>query len=189
MTIGSMKCSCLAVLLASGAAAADERAGERPGYAVTPQLHVQSNFGIASWARALSTKRGSAWGVIVGYSPFRYAGVEVQYVGATNDVVGSLFDHITTGGGLLDLRVRYPFIVEPFLFGGLGFMHFDLTGAQGRRSINSAAWPIGAGIEGRVRGNVLLGVRFSYDFVGKAITGLGNGDLWTLTVNLGTSIQ
>jgi hypothetical protein len=164
----------------------------QPSYDVAPQIHLQANGGVAQWSRDLATDAGPAYGVIAGYFPATFIGIEGQYLGATNSTSLAntvLFDHVTTNGLLGDVRVGVPFVVEPFVFGGLGWMHFNVTGPATSRTDDSLVFPVGGGLEAHLGSSWLIGARFTYNFVNSGVANKANSDLWTATANIGTSIQ
>ncbi len=137
-------------------------------------------------------KTGWTWDARLGIGNRHYAGAEVGYVGALWKGEGSNLDLLANGvEGVI--RVQYPWIsgatlVEPFVFGGIGWSHLSLrnapTGATNTTD-NIGVVPFGAGVTfGMSR--LLVDVRFTYrptfnvDF---RSSGGGTADLKTWAVN------
>jgi hypothetical protein len=186
----------VALLFAASVASAEEVVTARPDYLSTPQFDVQANGGVANYGRDLSTDVGAAYGVIVGFRPLTFMGIEGQYQGTTNGMSPARnrgFDHVTANGVLGDLRFGIPMRLEPFVFGGVGWQHFLQSGPAGipDRTSNTAVFPVGGGVEARLGSNGIIGARFTYDIVNdkNILSNATNASLWTATANIGASIQ
>lgn len=182
-------------LLLAGTASAEDYGTSKPAYAKAPELDVQANGGVANYARDVTTDAGPAYGVIVGFRPWTFVGIEGQYQGATNSMdraKNAGYDHVTANGILGDVRFGLPYVVEPFAFGGVGWQHFNQTGPLGiaDRSESTVVFPFGGGLETKV-GNVILGGRFTYEILNdkNVIANATNASLWTATANIGAAIQ
>ena len=110
---------------------------------------------------------GGAWDVRLGFGSRFYVGGEVAYVGSMRSADGAGSDLLANGGEAV-LRLQYPYengqwLVEPFVFGGIGFSHVSLRDAAPglEDSDDVGVVPFGAGVTFG-RGSLLLDARFTY---------------------------
>jgi opacity protein-like surface antigen len=178
---------------------------ERPMRRETPLFRINALAGGAHYANRSGDRNdltlngvdpGPAYGVLVGLQPLSWLGVEGQYQGASNRIdrseIASGADRIVANGVSGHLRVQAPLrAVEPFLFGGVGYMRLDEngTGGTGDRSDNLLSVPVGAGIDSHIGRGVNLGARFTYDILQTTVLPeIGNSDLWMATINIGAAL-
>jgi len=111
---------------------------------------------------------GGTWDVRLGLGSRYYLGAELGYVGSRRSGTGSGPD-LTANGAEGVLRVQYPYatgnwLIEPFVFGGIGWSHLALghAAAAGLKSSDDVGVvPFGGGITFGF-GRVLLDARFTY---------------------------
>lgn len=108
-----------------------------------------------------TTDVGGSWGVNVAFGLRGPVGFEAAYVGSAQsiDALGLDSDSILVGNGLQGLlRVNVlDAAIQPFLFGGLGWRHYDLTNTDFNTSDiadndDVLEVPVGAGLAWKYRG-------------------------------------
>jgi len=110
---------------------------------------------------------GGTWDVRLGLGSRSYVGGELAYVGSTRNASGSGPDLTSNGAeGVIRLQVPYAtagWLVEPFVFGGLGWSHLSLRNAPAgvARTDDIGVVPFGGGVTVGY-GRVLLDARFTY---------------------------
>lgn len=92
---------------------------------------------------------GGTWDVRLGIGQRFFAGGEFAYVGSAHSG-GGLRSTVQSNGFEAVLRLQYPWergrwFVEPFAFGGIGWIHFNRDGARDM-ALEDTVLPIGAGV-------------------------------------------
>jgi hypothetical protein len=171
MMIKSAAIAALAVALFS------DRAVAEPAPLFSPDVSVQLGGGVTAFAsqdaRAVF-HTGGYWDLRGVLGSGGYLGGELGYVGSARNVSGT---GLTGDAQLLGdsaeavLRANLPLSLgvlrlEPFLFGGAGFAHYQVVNQQHdlsgvRQHDNAFALPFGAGL-GLARDHVTFDARFTY---------------------------
>ena len=139
---------------------------------------------------------GVAWEARLGFGSRSYLGAEVAYVGASREGVGSVPALVMNGGELV-LRLQYPhvtgkWLVEPFVFGGIGWSHLTLNDAPAGYDDSDddiGVVPVGGGLM-LGHGRLILDTRFTYrNTWGEGAASGGRTapslDSWAVTASLG----
>jgi hypothetical protein len=112
-------------------------------------------------------RTGGTWDVRVGIGSRSFLGFEAAYVGSSLAAEGNGSDLLSNGAEGV-LRLQYPYVarswlVEPFVFGGIGWQRVSLReappGVQDRDDVGVV--PFGGGITAGY-GRWLLDARFTY---------------------------
>ena len=178
-----------------------------------PEPGVPSGFGISLMAgggvtgffdeetRSL-TDPGGSWEVRAAIGTRMFVGIEAAYLGSAQNLetIGLESDALLVGNGVEGaLRLQIPTgVVRPYLFGGIGWTHYELTqSAVGASGINSnddvGTFPFGVGVAFVTRGFV-LDVRgtarptFDDGMLDSAVAGIGKEAQlhnWGVTARLG----
>ena len=141
------------------------------------QVEVSAGGGLSAFSDAVArqtTDIGGTWDLRLTARPRRVLSGEIAYVGTANGVDASMNDLFTPGGVIIgggvesNLRLQLPYVVEPYVFGGVGWSHFALVYSSLRSSTslhggeNVAAFPLGGGVQTFVSQTVAVDARFSY---------------------------
>jgi len=164
-----------------------------------PSVAVMGLVGVNGYARGIAAEMqtGVGYGAGIDLSPIRNIGIEIQYVGALNDVVTST----STDGRLVsnqigaNLRLNLvpathdlPGHIRPFVYGGAAYQNvLTQNFTPGLSTANALAVPVGGGIEGDIGDVFLVGARFAYNFLfyeTSAFSGRSSDD-WTASINIG----
>jgi hypothetical protein len=176
-----------------------------PAVLAESELSVVLQGGASTFTSSLaaSAETGGAYGARLGFMPIPWAGIEGGWLGAQNDISthlasGQLSSTLTTNNGYGDLRLNLlPGNVMPYVFGGLGIVWVNGSGASGIPNGNSGALPFGGGIEVNA-GPFKIGGRYQYNYLFTTIyTGThavvathgGSTDYWAATLDLGASFK
>lgn len=199
-----------ALLVARGAAAADDNQvskqaeqdrTDQPPWRRAPQFRISIDTGVCDFRRDLRTEVGPAYGATLGFFPTDFAGIEAHYQGSSNavtppqagGVVGQAgFSRVETNGLVGQLRVGAPLVVEPFVFGGAGWLRVQQKGLSGTadRITDSLAIPVGGGVDVHVSRRFEVGGRFTYDFLtSNSVAGARNVNFWAATLAVGATIE
>lgn len=180
----------------------DPYATSRMETARAPSIGIMGNVGANDYNRDLNNEinAGVGYGAAVDLSPTRNIGLELGYNGAVND----LDDTLSTDGRLItnqlggNLRVNLvpptrdlPANMRPFVFGGAFYHRIDTDNFTPgiEDDINAFALPVGLGLEAEVGKRVLVGGRFTYNFLFNEVDALGGeADTWAAVVNVGTRL-
>jgi outer membrane protein OmpA-like peptidoglycan-associated protein len=122
-------------------------------------------------SRAL-TGTGGSWDARVIFGTRLPLALELAYVGSAqgmNDIAGiSTNSYLVGNGGEGDLRIQLPtFFVRPYIFGGLGWMHYSLVNTNGNNSVLASSddlltVPMGTGIMARAVFGGTLDIRGTF---------------------------
>ncbi len=163
---------------------------------------IMADVGTNKYNRGLAgdSNVGISYGAHLDFSPARVLGIELGYAGAVND----LNSNISTDGRLItnqiggDLRFNMvppsydlPLGLRPFIFGGAAYQRVDTHNfTPGFSSGNLFAIPVGGGIEADLGKTMLVGARFTYNFLFNETDSFGgrSADNWLTTVNLGARL-
>jgi hypothetical protein len=174
-------------VLAPPAAAWAQEAGDLPVVTRKPgmeHLHtpmgmsIQAGGGVTNFAAQSARERtnvGGYWDARAVIGTRAYVAVELAYVGNLAPIDGQGLDPnavLLGQGAEADLRLQAPFftpagaLVEPFIFGGGGWMHYRVANAEFnasdvRETNDVATIPFGAGLAFGYRG-FLADARFTY---------------------------
>lgn len=141
---------------------------------------------------------GAAWDARVTFGTHSVLALEAAYVGSSNSVDalnrqehGRLDSHGVDG----DLRLQLPTMVQPYVFGGVGYNHMAVTqtGAVSSAgplsdSDNQVTVPAGAGLTGYLGKHATLDVRGTYRLIpDNNITMMSTGAMhqWMAQANFG----
>lgn len=145
------------------------------------------------------TDLGGGWNVRVGILTRFLLNLELQYVGSAQQINAVGLDNdaiLLSNGGEANLRLNiFPGMVQPYVFGGIGYRHFNITNtATNTSSLQTTddlgMVPVGGGIMVRIGAFILdaRGVfRWAFDdqmLVKPGDEGLGMST-WAATLNAG----
>lgn len=164
---------------------------------------LTANGGVEGYTGTLAPRvdAGGSWGVMLTGQPNKIVGLELGYSGAVNNIddPAASGGQIVRNGGTANLKFSlYPSVVEPYLFGGVGFAHNTVTHTAhlegGYRGDTFGMIPVGGGLNFHI-GKFTAGARGSYDFLfsrnfsPNSHTGFGFGsaypNIWSATGQLG----
>jgi hypothetical protein len=178
-------------------------------HAQEPSVEVSAGGGVSAFSDAVArqtTELGGAWDLRLTARPRRFLAGEIAYVGTANAVSTRMTEFtpngVIVGGGIeSDLRLQLPWVVEPYVFGGVGWDHFALvySGLRSSTSLhggeNVAVFPVGGGVQAFLSRRVAVDARFAYRVTsGDRIEVENNGaatvvaqglDHWTLAARFG----
>jgi opacity protein-like surface antigen len=162
-----------------------------------------SGFQDQSLRDAMADKVQGTWNGLVSIGTHIPLGIDLSYVGTADDVRqfrgqsnGTLIGTAVEGALRLNLVPHYA--VNPYIFGGVGWQHYDVhnmafatadTGMMG--SDDEVEFPVGAGISFRDVSGWLLDLRGSYHafptstLVRETNGGFADNNYWTASANLG----
>ena len=141
---------------------------------------------------------GAAWNARLTFGTHSIIALEAGYIGAMNNIDmqngaghGRLASHGVDG----DLRLQLPMVVQPYVFGCVGYNHME-TVQNGQTSFagpfnqtdDQVTVPAGAGLSGYVGKHVSLDARGTYRFIpDNGITVMSNRNLhqWIAQANIG----
>jgi hypothetical protein len=138
---------------------------------------------------------GATWDARVTFGAHSVFAFEAGYVGSTNslDIPTEKGGRINSHGFDGDLRLQLPTVVQPYIFGGVGYNHmslnFDNATVGGQLSQNQVTIPAGAGLAAYLGRHVTVDLRGTYRLIpDNDITVMGpNGSLhqWVAQGHLG----
>lgn len=202
--IGTMLAVAVAVPFAAQAQTTDFESNQYESSNMGTSVGLILDVGVSDYNRAYgnSVDTGVGYGALIDLSPVRNIGLELGYRGAVNDF-GEQFSgngQVITNqvGGNLRLNLvpathDLPGGLRPFVFGGAFYHRVDTNGFTPGigDDINAFALPVGAGLEADISKRLLVGARFTYNFLFDE-TGPGkfanDTDNWTASVNLGARL-
>jgi opacity protein-like surface antigen len=144
------------------------------------QVGVTTGAGPANYfgsALNSTTDVGAGWDARVTFGTRSIIALEAGYVGASNNVDMAGGDHarLNSNGVDGDLRLQIPTVVEPYIFGGVGYNHMTATQSGGLTDtgragpINSSddqvTVPAGAGLSGYLGKHTTLDLRGTYRYI------------------------
>jgi hypothetical protein len=167
----TMIASAAVALAAAPAAGSAAELGARGGDGLLTALgeYVLVGGGVSDFSKDAAGERldtGGTWDARLGLGSRSYVGGEVAYVGSYRSGVGANPDVLGNGvEGVLRLQLPYVasgWLVEPFVFGGIGWTRFSLRNEPaGARGDDVGVVPFGAGVTlGRSR--FLVDARFTW---------------------------
>lgn len=202
LALGSLPASARAADAAmAGAAASEVRQGPAPSEGLLTPFgeYFLAGGGVTNYIDGAVRNRvdvGGTWDVRLGFGSRYYVGAEVAYVGSARHS-GSLGSDLVTSGVEGVVRVQYPYatgdwLLEPFVFGGAGWTHFDLgTSASGVQSTDDVVVvPFGAGFAAAYD-HFLFDTRVTYRqtfdeaLLKTAVAAAPNLSSWAVTASLG----
>ena len=118
---------------------------------------------------------GAGWDARVTFGAHSVLALEAAYVGSTNNIDmaggtqhGKLDSHGVDG----DLRLQLPTVVQPYVFGGVGYNHMSVTQTNAVSNAGPLASdddqvtvPAGAGLTGYIGRHATVDVRGTYRFI------------------------
>lgn len=145
-----------------------------------------------------STDVGAGWDARVTFGARSAIGLEAAYVGSSNtvDMGSGLHARLNSNGFDGDLRFGLPTVVQPYVFGGVGYNHMAVS----RRGANDSpagplssqdeqvTVPAGGGVTGYIGKHATVDLRGTYRFIpDNGITPMGTGNLhqWTAQAHVG----
>jgi hypothetical protein len=117
---------------------------------------------------------GAAWDARLTFGTHSALALEAGYVGSVNNIdMGGSEQHgrLDSHGIDTDLRIQLPTVVEPYVFGGVGYNHMSVTptGPVSNGALagddNQVTVPAGAGLTGYIGHHATLDVRGTYRFI------------------------
>ncbi|GMU03965.1 porin family protein [Corallococcus caeni] len=116
---------------------------------------------------------GPSYGVVLGYRPNDYLGVEAGYSGGTSNlsITGdSSFGNpdIVRNGGQAALTLGFtPTRIQPYVLGGIGFEQYSVRSGMFYEFIDDTGGyaPVGAGVRFKINPHLTAEVRGSYSFL------------------------
>jgi hypothetical protein len=134
------------------------------GQASGPGFSLQVEVGAGWTARDLTTDTGVVWGAILGLHFVGPLGLEVEYQHAENDISGGPGTFKQDGLlGHVRLDVSTSPTLTPFVYAGLGWVHFHSNADILGLPVDRVVVPLGVGLEVSVR-PIVLGARGEYQW-------------------------
>jgi hypothetical protein len=146
---------------------------------------LQGAFGYGELVRDLDTDRDTTYGGILGLHFAGPLSLEVEYQHAENDVNGLGSDASVEQDGVFG-HVRFDLLrgpILPFVYGGLGWVHYSLDDAILDTTDDRAVVPFGGGVELRLSA-LLLGFRGEYQWIPNDVAST-NTDFWKVVGTAG----
>jgi hypothetical protein len=120
-----------------------------------------------------NTDVGAGWDARVLFGAHSVIALEAGYAGAFNsiDSNGTNRGHITSNGFDGTFRLQLPYVVQPYIFGGVGYNHMSVdsggstTLALRQAEDNQIVIPAGGGISAYLGGHFTLDVRGTYRYI------------------------
>ena len=152
---------------------------------------------------ALSSDAGGLWDLRVAFGTHIPLGLELGYIGTASDVASiRTTDNATMVGTTIEGALRWNILphnsVNPYVFGGIGWQRYDITGAELSRadagiadSADLMVVPVGAGLGYRDMSGLVLDlrgtVRIAQDetFVTEASGASADLHTWEASGNIG----
>jgi hypothetical protein len=141
---------------------------------------------------------GAGWDARVTFGARSVIALEAGYVGGTNnvDVQGTTNHGRLSSNGLDgDLRLQVPTVVEPYVFGGVGYNHMSLSGTSNvsnagtlSTSDDQVTVPAGGGVTGYIGKHATVDLRGTYRFIpDNGLTQMASGHLhqWVAQARVG----
>jgi hypothetical protein len=155
-----------------------------------------------------TVQTGAAWDARLVFGTRSFIAFEAGYAGTANRLessgaqfTGGSHAYLVGNGFETNLRINlFPWYVEPYIFGGVGYNHFNIANrnndpvaaAQFHDSDDAFLLPAGAGIAGYIGHHATLDARFTYRaiFSNNILVGAENvpdsrADQWTVLGRLG----
>ena len=144
---------------------------------------------------------GGAWSARATLGTHTPLGIDIGYTGSTTDLRAldaagddapspNLFT--TTVEGALRWNILPHYMINPYVFGGAGWMRLDINDEPALSDIEAsddiAVFPVGAGIAWRDDSGLMLDARGTYRFAEEStlLTGVDtNFAMWEASANLG----
>jgi hypothetical protein len=167
------------------------------------QFAITIGGGGADFVKEQQAKRvlpGAAWNARLTIGTRSYIAFELAYVGSMNKLIGPLHSEpqVLANGFESDARINFTRSrVQPYGFGGIGYMHWTLhnrdldpvAAAAFNDSDNQLLVPVGAGLTGYIGHHFVLDGRFTYRFLFDqdlfVNTRETRTDQWSVHVNAG----
>ena len=118
---------------------------------------------------------GAAWDARFTFGAHSAIALEAAYVGSTNNIdlaTGTQHGRLDSNGVDGDLRLQLPTMVQPYVFGGVGYNHMSVTQTSATSNAgplaghdNQVTVPAGAGLTGYIGRHATVDVRGTYRFI------------------------
>lgn len=140
---------------------------------------------------------GAAWDARLTFGARSVLALEAAYVGSTNniDTLSGTHGRLDSHGVDGDLRLQLPLVVEPYIFGGVGYNHMALVRTDSpsfagplNQDDNQVTVPAGAGISANLGKHTTLDVRGTYRLIpDNGLTTMSTGNLhqWVAQAHVG----
>jgi hypothetical protein len=147
-----------------------------------------------------TTDVGAAWDARLTFGSHSIIALEAGYIGAMNNIDmqnGAAHGRLASHGVDGDLRLQLPFVVQPYVFGGVGYNHMEVVqngnvsfAGTFNQTDDQVTVPAGAGLSGYLgRGkHVALDARGTYRFIpdnGITVMSTRNLHQWMAQANVG----
>jgi hypothetical protein len=159
---------------------------------LTTGAGVTNYFG-SDMPREGVTDVGAAWDARLTFGTRSVFALEAGYVGSVNnfDVPSERSGQIIGNGLDGDLRLQIPTVVEPYVFGGVGYNHMALQNTptiQGPTSDDQLTVPAGGGVTAYLGRHATVDLRGTYRYTPDnniAVMNQGNLHQWVAQAHLG----
>ena len=112
---------------------------------------------------------GAGWDARVTFGARSILALEAGYVGGYNNFDNASQDithaRLNSHGLDGDLRLQVPTVVEPYIFGGVGYNHMQLESGNISTSDDQVAIPAGGGVSGYIGKHATVDLRGTYRFI------------------------
>lgn len=122
-----------------------------------------------------TTDAGAAWDARVTLGSHSILALEAAYMGSTNNIdmqSGAQHGRLDSHGVDGDLRFQLPTVVQPYVFGGVGYNHMSVTQTSAPSNAgplsgedNQVTVPAGAGLTGYIGKHATVDLRGTYRFI------------------------
>jgi hypothetical protein len=146
---------------------------------------LQGVFGYGELIRDLETEADMTYGAVAGLHFAGPLSLELEYQRAENDLDDLGGDAQVVQDGVLG-HVRLDFLrgpVLPFVYAGLGWVHYSVEDSIPDVTDDRAVVPFGGGVEVRVSA-LLLGLRGEYQWIPNDVAST-NTDFWKVVATAG----
>lgn len=134
---------------------------------------------------------GAGWDARATFGARSVLALEAGYVGAFNSVdMKGTADHarLSSQGLDGDLRVQVPTVVEPYIFGGVGYNHMQLESGSISITDNQVTVPAGGGVTGYIGRHATVDLRGTYRYIpdnGLTVMGTSHLHQWVAQARVG----
>lgn len=118
---------------------------------------------------------GAAWDARLTFGTHSAIALEAGYVGSSNNIDmqnGTQHGRLASHGVDTDFRLQIPTVVEPYIFGGVGYNHMEVIQTSSvslagplQNTDDQVTVPAGAGLSGYIGKHTTLDVRGTYRFI------------------------
>jgi opacity protein-like surface antigen len=142
------------------------------------EISVTTGAGAANYfgtATNSTVDTGAAWDARLTFGVHSVIALEAAYVGSTNNIdmaSGTQHGRLDSHGVDGDLRLQLPMVVEPYVFGGVGYNHMSVTPTNSVSNAgplsnedNQVTVPAGAGLTGYIGHHATVDLRGTYRLI------------------------